>query len=84
MQSEPEASSGGSAKAEAKETVAKATVAELEPDKLSPMEEFFQCVLGPLLLLFPAPILCIVLSFITCSPAVTTPTLSGAYAYILK
>lgn len=63
---------------------AKGVVAELKPDKLSAGEEFLHCVIAPLALLIPCPVLCMVLSFITCSPSVATPTLSGAYAYIAK
>lgn len=62
----------------------KGVVAELQPDKLSAGEEFLHCVIAPLALLIPCPVLCMVLSFITCSPSVATPTLSGAYAYIAK
>ncbi|KAG8467088.1 hypothetical protein KFE25_000404 [Diacronema lutheri] len=65
-------------------TAVKSVVAELEPDKMSPFDAFLQCVLGPLALLLPCPVLCMVLAFITCSEAVESPTLSGAFAYGAK
>jgi hypothetical protein len=66
----------------ATKTAPAAVVAELEAEQLSPMDAFFKRVAGPLLLLIPCPILCMVLSFVTCAPAVKSPTLSGAAAYI--
>lgn len=67
----------------AKKSGDKPKVAELEADDLT-MGQKLYTRFGPLLLLLPCPPLCMVLSFVTCSPAVQSPTLGGMYAYSLK
>ena len=59
----------------------KAPPAELSPYDMPPLEKFLRCVLLPLFLLVPCPLLVAVLAFATNSDA-TSPSIDGLASYI--
>ena len=58
--------------------------AELSPYDMPPLEKFLRCVLLPLFLLVPCPLLVAVLAFATNSDAVASPSLDGLAAYVAE